>query len=632
MSEKIKILFVSANPSNTSRIRVDEEVREIFEKIEEGPERESFELFKYPALRPGDLMRLMLKHTPHIVHFSGHGSQSKKIVLEGPPGRSKLIEPKALVEAFEIFKDKVRLIVLNACLTREQARSLTRVIDYAVGINAAIGDRAAVKFAGSFYRALAFRMPIPIAFKTAVADLGLQGIPHSKVLELFSREGVDEHAPFPPPEPPRPEAHGAESERLQTALRHLAADTSRADEVSLVREAILDGRLILEPVDEIPKGHVSITEIGGAGGGKRSIQARVHPVTYEEVRERLFPPPPGLAPPLPGLIVVGREDSLGEVKGLLQSASAKEPGINLTVVRGWPGVGKTTLVGVLGRDQEILKAFPEGVLWTSLERKPEVMTKLAEWGRILGTNEFLRIPTVDEAVAKLAALIRHRQMLLIVDDIWDPSHAVPFLEAATGSRCAVLATTRKKSVAVALTRDESRIYWLPELSEESALVLLRYLVPSIVGQYAEKCRELVYELGYLPLALVVAGRLLREEAEMGLNIEDMIEGIKEGAKLFPEPAPLDRAEGDTRPTVRALFQRSTDDLDETTRNCFALLGPFAPKPATFDLAAMKFVWQMDDPKPVIRKLVGHGLLEPVAAGRFQMHELLVKHAYSLLQV
>ncbi|MBO0721069.1 MAG: hypothetical protein J2P41_09615 [Blastocatellia bacterium] len=31
----------------------------------------------------------------------------------------------------------------------------------------------------------------------------------------------------------------------------------------------------------------------------------------------------------------------------------------------------------------------------------------------------------------------------------------------------------------------------------------------------------------------------------------------------------------------------------------------------FDLAAVKAVWLVDDPKPIARKLVGHGLIEPV---------------------
>jgi hypothetical protein len=82
--------------------------------------------------------------------------------------------------------------------------------------------------------------------------------------------------------------------------------------------------------------------------------------------------------------------------------------------------------------------------------------------------------------------------------------------------------------------------------------------------------------------------------------------------------------------LRSLLHRSTDRLDEHTRECFAYLGAFAPKPATFDLAAMKAVWQVADPRPIVRELVDFGLLEPVGSARFQMHALLVRHAQSLL--
>ncbi len=58
---------------------------------------------------------------------------------------------------------------------------------------------------------------------------------------------------------------------------------------------------------------------------------------------------------------------------------------------------------------------------------------------------------------------------------------------------------------------------------------------------------------------------------------------------------------------------------------------FAPKPATFDLAAMKAVWQVEQPQPIVRTLVDRGLLEFVQEiGRYQMHALLVAHAKSLL--
>jgi hypothetical protein len=221
-------------------------------------------------------------------------------------------------------------------------------------------------------------------------------------------------------------------------------------------------------------------------------------------------------------------------------------------------------------------------------------------------------------------------MLLILDDIWDEAHASCFLRAAAGSDCGVLATTRLTKVAEALTYDASRIYRLPELSEESSLKLLSYLAPGVVEQYPAACRKLVRDIGYLPLALHVAGRLLRTQAKWGLSVPKLVRDIRDGAALITESAPLDRAEGDTLPTVQALLKRSTDELDERTRDCFAFLGAFAPKPATFNLAAMAGVWQIDDPEPTVRKLVGHGLLEPVNLNRFQMHELLVKHARSLL--
>ena len=102
---------------------------------------------------------------------------------------------------------------------------------------------------------------------------------------------------------------------------------------------------------------------------------------------------------------------------------------------------------------------------------------------------------------------------------------------------------------------------------------------------------------------------------------------------FEAQAPADRVElaNETTPTIAALLQKSTDRLDPQTRDCFAYLGPFAPKPATFDLDAMKAVWQVQDPKSVVRTLVDRGLLEYVPSlERYQMHALLVMHANSLL--
>lgn len=624
MGEKIRILFLSANPWRTGRIRVDEEAREIFEMLEKGSARERFELIPYVALRADDLPHLLMKYRPHIVHFSSHGSHAKEIVVEGAGGRSKRLKTEALVELFRVHRDNLRVVVLNACLTKDAAQALSEVIDYTIGINKFIGDKAAVTFAGAFYLALSHGETVPRAFDSARIHLKLTDVRRTGGLELHFREGIDPDEPFPPP-------GGVTRAKLKEALHNLLDGDATEDETHIVRLAAKASVLTLAQVVETAGGRAEIVETARQDGLAPGLRAELDSATYRRVQERLFPPAPGLPPPLPGLVVIGREDSLSEVRGLIQPAEGEAPDLNLTVVRGWPGVGKTTLVGVLGRDAEVLETFTDGVLWTSLERQPELMTKFAEWGRTLGTDDLLRTPTPDEAVVKLAALLRHRRMLLIVDDIWNPAHVVPFIKAATGSRCALLATTRLTSVAEELATDETKIYRLPVLSEESSLELLRHLAPGIVEKYGDECHQLVKDLGCLPLALHVAGRLLKAEEKMGLSVVNLIDGIRHDSKLFPEPAPLDRTEGTVLPTVHALFKRSTDELDPETRKYFAYLGPFVPKPATFGLAAVRAQWRVEDPLPIIRKLVGHGLMEPVGEGRFQMHELLVQHAYSLLE-
>ena len=197
MTEKIRILFLSANPWTTSRILVDEEAREIFERIQEGPYRERFELHKHAATRTIDLQRLLLLHKPHIVHFSGHGSKKHKIILGGSPGRGKTIDQQGLVEVLALYNHHLRLVLLNACFTKAQARSIAEVIDYSVGTGKGIGDKGSVAFAGAFYRALGFGKSIRDAFDSARAELVLTKMPRTQGIELFVRDGISEKDPFP---------------------------------------------------------------------------------------------------------------------------------------------------------------------------------------------------------------------------------------------------------------------------------------------------------------------------------------------------------------------------------------------------------------------------------------------------
>ncbi|MBI4654751.1 MAG: hypothetical protein HY752_07120 [Nitrospirae bacterium] len=236
---------------------------------------------------------------------------------------------------------------------------------------------------------------------------------------------------------------------------------------------------------------------------------------------------PGSAPPLPPLIV-GRENDLRDLKARLKAGSASVQ--VLTAMRGWPGVGKTTIASALAHDHDLAADFPDGVLWVSLGQTPNLLSELVAWGHALGTSDLLKVKTVEEASAQLTAFLSHKRMLLIVDDVWEPEDAIPF--KVGGRWCAMLITTRINSVAQALAPTPNDIYKLAVLTDDKALELLQTLAPTVVAQYPEPSLELARELEGLPLALQVAGRMLNVEAISGFEVTDLLAELREGAKLL----------------------------------------------------------------------------------------------------
>jgi NB-ARC domain len=370
--------------------------------------------------------------------------------------------------------------------------------------------------------------------------------------------------------------------------------------------------------------------------GMRSIAARDISDSYIHTGDNVFidgqRDPAGTAPALPPL-VIGRDEAVQELKlrlGVTPSDRRSTSTQVITAVRGWPGVGKTTLVASLAHDAQVRALYPNGILWMSLGRDPTILSKLAEWGRALGTSAVTSAQSIQEATAQLTALVRGRRMLLILDDVWVAEHGRAFMVGGEG--CATLITTRSKTVAQQLSPTADATYKLEVLSEGMAVELLKALAPTVVERHDAACRELMQELDRLPLAIQVAGRLLDAEADSGFDVTVLLKELREGARLLEARAPVDitDVEHETTPTVAALLQKSTERLDNVARDCFAYLGVFAPEPATFDLAALQAVWEMTDPKPVVDILVARGLIEPSGNGRFQLHSLLALHARSFL--
>lgn len=171
------ILILAANPKDTSRLRLDQEVREIDNGLQRAQRRDEFILKQVWAVRRADFRRAMLDLKPNIVHFCGHGSREEGIAFEDEDGQTKLVSTDALAGFFELFADKVECVVLNACYSEVQAEAIAKHIPYVVGMKKAIGDAAAIEFAVAFYDALGAGESIEFAHKLACNAIQLASLP-----------------------------------------------------------------------------------------------------------------------------------------------------------------------------------------------------------------------------------------------------------------------------------------------------------------------------------------------------------------------------------------------------------------------------------------------------------------------
>jgi hypothetical protein len=189
--EKLKALFLAANPRDTDQLGLDEEIREISQKIRLSDGRDVLDIISAWATRPDDLLQYLNQHKPNIVHFSGHGTATGEIVLQDKNSQAKPVTTSALKALFRTLKDNIQLVILNACYSRTQAKAIAEVINYVVGMNSAIGDEAAIIFSASFYRALGFERTIQEAFDQAKTALLLEGILEDDIPELLVNKDAD---------------------------------------------------------------------------------------------------------------------------------------------------------------------------------------------------------------------------------------------------------------------------------------------------------------------------------------------------------------------------------------------------------------------------------------------------------
>lgn len=585
--KKIKTLILLANPNNTLPLQLAQEEALIRAASARFKHKGKIKLTFMEAATVHDLRQALLEDDFQIVHFSGHGTESG-LILEDEFGEPYRVPQAALASLLKEHQS-IECVILNACYSISQAELISCEGAHIIAMEERLDDKAALEFSRAFYDAVAAGKSYDFAYRQGVTNVGLMNLD-----ALFP-------AVFLSPDRSSRDA----------ILINKAAGKESALSSSSNSTALSGGSLAETFTSNISEGDSQTKDL--------SVKIGV--------------------PPLPD-IFLGRDEDLGilkerlgVVKGGKQSGATqiitafretRSRRSSITALRGFPGIGKTAITTVLAEDAEITTAFPDGVLWTSLGQNPNLIYLMAKWGSDLGSEDIFRAPTLKRAAEILSELLKKKRFLIIIDDVWEAEHAAVFRQSK-GNDCSLLIATRAPEVISRLSVSSGAIHNLRGLTEGDSLDLLGILAPDAVSAHRKECLEVVRAVEGLPLALQVAGRLLNEEFRMGWGVEDLLKALLEGKLLIESKAPADLIdlEKQTIPTVAALLRKSVDTLDAQAKECFAYLEPFGQKPATFRLEDLKASWQMDDPKPIIRQLVGRGLLEPVAGNRYQMHSLLI---------
>lgn len=183
----IRVLFLGANPSDTTQLALGNELRAIDQALQLARFRDSFELEQQWAVRVEDLQRCLMRYQPHVVHFSGHGSQYNELILEDQNGRRRPVSSRAISTLFSLLKDNIRCVVLNACFSEAQADAIAQHVECVVGMSQAIKDASAIAFAASFYEALANGRSVRSAFDLGCNRIDLESLAQQDVPKLYAR-------------------------------------------------------------------------------------------------------------------------------------------------------------------------------------------------------------------------------------------------------------------------------------------------------------------------------------------------------------------------------------------------------------------------------------------------------------
>ncbi|MGB3293761.1 MAG: NB-ARC domain-containing protein, partial [Phormidesmis sp.] len=320
---------------------------------------------------------------------------------------------------------------------------------------------------------------------------------------------------------------------------------------------------------------------------------------------------------------VPRPEPFEAVKTVLLKEATTTNTLVVSAILGLGGIGKSVLAAALAADPEIQQRFPDGTLWVTLGQNPDLLPMLGDWIQALGDYNYKPL-TPEAASAHLRTLLYDRQMLLVVDDVWNPVHLDPFRVGGAGS--CVLVTTREAKIT------DAQKYDLDVMTHDQAMALLTSKFgTALTEEEAQQAGAFAKRVGYLPLALELATAQIEE----GLTWEELLNDFRQEVDrletldvLGKEDLPDDAER--RKYSLLACFNLSLQRLTPEQQACFAWLGVL-PEDADITQQMGKTLWQLTERQAggVLKTFRGKALLKGERP-TYRLHDLMHDLARQLL--
>jgi len=328
--------------------------------------------------------------------------------------------------------------------------------------------------------------------------------------------------------------------------------------------------------------------------------------------EALLAAPPRLAQLPPGTAdFTGRSDELAWIADVIgrvdQAASVAPP---LCAISGAAGSGKSALA--LHAAHVWRHRFPDVQLYAGLrgqDAEPRAPgSVLVGFLRALGVPDESLPQQVEDQATLYRSLLEGRAALVVLDNAFDEGQVQPLLPGSPN--CAVLVTSRRPLTALA----GADLLELGDMAVEDAVTLLARIAGSRrVAAQLEQAEEIVRLCGQLPLAVRIAGALLRGRPHWPL--------AKLVRRLADERIRLDELRvGDL--DVRASFSLSYRALGSEDARVFRMLALVPGSSFSLDLVAAMVQADQHAAENALDRLCGAQLVRAVDAGRYSLHDLV----------